>query len=87
MIISSTPSARSSDTKMGGRQLELTHPLTTEDIREPTEESLTDEVTNRGGDLDTKVLVGAELSALAIDIAQHHGGDVDGENVVPGGSQ
>ena len=39
----------------------LTHALPTDDIREPPEQQLTDKGSDRGRNLDTEVLVGAEL--------------------------
>ncbi len=44
----------------GSTDPSLTHPLTTNNIREPTEEKLTDKSTNRGRDLDPKILVRRE---------------------------
>lgn len=61
-----------------------THALTADDICEPTEEQLADDVTDGGGDLDTEILVGAELLGLVVDVAQHGGGDVDGKNIIAG---
>ena len=46
---------------IGVIEVRLTHPLTTDDIRKPTEEQLPDKGANGGCDLDTEVLVGAEL--------------------------
>ena len=78
------------DTVCKSRQTELsrakemgrTHALATDDIREPTEEQLTDEVTDGRRDLDTEVLVRAEFLAFTVDVAEHRRGDVDGEDVI-----
>ena len=59
-----------------------THPLTTEDICEPTKEKLTDKGTDRGSNLDTEVLVCVELLSVAVNVAQHCRGNVDGKDIV-----
>ena len=59
-----------------------THALATDNICEPTEEQLTDEGTARGSNLDTEILVGVELAAGTINITQHGGGQVDGEDII-----
>ena len=59
-----------------------THALTTDDICQPTEEQLTDKCTDGSSNLDTEILVSSELLVVAVDIAEHGRGNVDGENVV-----
>ena len=59
-----------------------THPLTSENICEPTIEKLTDKGTNRGSNLDTEVLVCVELLSVAVNVAQHCRGNVDGKDIV-----
>ena len=60
-----------------------THALTTNDVSQPAEEELTDNVADRSGDLDTEILVRREgTGPVLIDITQHGGGDVDCENIV-----
>lgn len=59
-----------------------THALTTDDIRKPTEDQLTEKSTDGSRDLDTKILVGVQGLAFAIDVAQHGRGNVDGENII-----
>lgn len=61
---------------------ERTHALATNDVCQPTEEELANERTNRCRDLETKVLICCGLLTGAIDIADHDGGDVNGEDVV-----
>ena len=63
-------------------ELNAVHALTADDICEPSEEQLTEESTDGGGDLDAEVLVWAENLSRAIDIAQHCGGNVDSEDIV-----
>ena len=63
-------------------ELDAVHALATEDVCEPSEEQLTDKSTDGRGDLDAEILVGAQFLVLAVDIAQHRRGDVDGEDVV-----
>ena len=54
--------------------MRLTHPLTTNDISEPTEEKLSDQGTNGSRDLDTKVLVSSEgLRARVISVDYKRG--------------
>lgn len=60
----------------------LTHALTTDDIREPSEEQLTDEVTDGSSYLDTKILVRAQSPVRVVDVAKHRRGDVDGKDIV-----
>ena len=63
----------------------LTHSFTTDDIREPTKEQLTDKVAYGGCDFYAEVLVSVELLGVAaVDVAQHCGRDVDGEDIVAG---
>lgn len=56
-----------------------THALTTNEIREPSEEQLTDEGTDWRSNFDTEVLVGGQSSSMrfVIDVAQHCRSDVD----------
>ena len=63
-------------------ELDAVHALATDDVREPTEEQLTDEGTDGGGDFDAEVLVDVELAVFVVDVAQHRRGDVDREDVV-----
>lgn len=63
----------------GGRR---THLLPSKNVGQPAEEELTDEGANRRRDLESKVLLLVELLLVAVDIANHDGGDVDGEDVV-----
>ena len=44
----------------------LTHALPTDDIREPTEQQLTDKGSDRGRNLDTEVLVGTQFLCARI---------------------
>lgn len=41
----------------------LTHLLTTDNIGQPTEEELSNQSTNGGSDLDSKILIGVEFAA------------------------
>jgi len=63
-------------------ELNTIHPLSTDDISQPTEQELTNQSADRGGDFDAKILMGGEFTTFAIDITQHGGGDVDSENIV-----
>jgi hypothetical protein len=60
-----------------------THPLATNDIRQPTKQELANKCSDRRSNLYPKILIDARFSTFAVDIAQHNGGNVDGENVVP----
>ena len=40
----------------------LTHPLTTDNISQPTEEKLSNQSSNGSSDLDAEILVGSELA-------------------------
>ena len=60
-----------------------THPLTSENICEPTKEKLSDNVTDRRGNLDTEILVRSERRcAVVIDNTEHRCDDGNRENVV-----
>lgn len=59
-----------------------THALATDDICQPTEKELTNEGANGGGDLETKILIRSGLLARTVDITDHDGGDVDGEDII-----
>ena len=48
---------------MIGVGLRPTHPFTTNDISQPTEQELSDQGADRGGDFDTEILIGGELTA------------------------
>jgi len=63
-------------------EFDTVHLLTADNISKPTEQKLSDQGANGGGDFDTKILVGIEFSTGAIDVTQHNGGDVDSEDVV-----
>ena len=63
-------------------ELDTVHPLTTDDIRKPTEKQLPDKSTNGGSDLDAEILVDVQLLTLAVDIAKHGRRDVDRKNIV-----
>ncbi len=65
-------------------EMKPTHALTTDNICEPTEEQLADKVANGSCDLDTEVLVCAELAMGVVDVAQHRRSNVDSEDVVAG---
>ena len=54
MSMSSTPSIRKiRDPPSGSEEVLRTHPLATDNVREPTEKKLTNESADRGRDLDT----------------------------------
>ena len=56
--------------------LVLTHPLTADNISQPTEEKLSTKSANGGGDLHAEILVGGELTAWEIVsglVAEHRG--------------
>lgn len=65
-------------------QIILTHLLTTQEICEPAKEELTDKGTDRGRDLDAEILMRVQLLTYAVYIAQHCGGNVDGEDIIAG---
>ena len=44
----------------------LTHPLTADNVGQPTEEKLSTQSTNGGSDLDTEILVGSERTICGI---------------------
>ena len=53
---------------------QLTHPLTTDDISQPTEKELSNQGTDGGGDFDAEVLVGAQLTTCENDERCCHNG-------------
>jgi hypothetical protein len=69
MIISSTPSMTGKQKGLGARSIvsTLTHPLTADNISQPTKEELSDEGTNRGSNLDAEILIGGEFSTWVND--------------------
>jgi hypothetical protein len=67
-------------------KLNAIHPLTADNISQPTEEELSNQSANGGSDLDSEILIGVEFAACTIDITQHGRGDVDGEDVVAVGT-
>ena len=69
MSMSSTPSSsKVSKNRDESNSMALTHPLTTDDISEPTEEKLSNQGTNGGRNLDTEVLVGGKLLVLGVKV-------------------
>lgn len=66
----------------GNTKGERTHLLPSKNIGEPAEEELTAQGANRRCDLESKILLLVELLLGAVDITNHDGGDVDGEDVV-----
>lgn len=54
---------RRSVNRIGARPLlKLTHPLTTDDISQPTKQELSNQGTDGGGDFDAKILIRGELT-------------------------
>jgi hypothetical protein len=51
-------------------------------VGEETEEKLAEEGTDGVSDLDAEVLVRGAGTTLVVDVADHRGGDGDGEDVV-----
>jgi len=89
MIMSSTPSMGKEEVRVGIKNAWCsefwrghTHALATDDICQPTEEELSNEGTNGGGDLETKILIRSGLLTGAVDIADHDGGDVNGKDII-----
>lgn len=70
------------------RWRERTHALTTNDIGEPTEDELTEDITDRSSNLDTEILVAVVGSdrgggcTVSVHHAEHGCGDGNGEDVV-----
>lgn len=82
MIINSIPSAKTyalRNCERGIRDPLRTHALTTNEIRKPSEEQLTDESADRRSNFDTEVLVGGQSSSMrfVVDVAQHRRSDVN----------
>ena len=49
------------------RALELTHPLTTNDISQPAKQELSNQGADGSGDFDAKILIGGEFTTYAED--------------------
>lgn len=62
-------------------QLDTVHALASQAIGKGTESDLTEEGSDRGSDLDTKIQIRGE-STIVVDHAQHGGDEVDGEQIV-----
>lgn len=62
-------------------QLDTVHALASQAIGKGTESDLTDEGSNRGSDLDTKIQIRGEGTTV-VDHAQHGGDEVDSEQIV-----
>lgn len=91
MIINSTPSMGEEVVRIDSKRMWCgeklnqkghTHALATDDICQPTEEELPNEGTDGGGDLETKILIRGGLLTGTIDIADHDGSNVNGEDVI-----
>lgn len=68
-------------------QAKLTHFFSANNVGEPTEKELAHESTDGSCDFDSEILIcvqraGGGSTAVAIDISQHRGGEVDSENVI-----
>ncbi len=59
-----------------------THALTPNDIGKPTKNKLAEKIADWSGNFDTKILVYVQYMVMAINIAQHLRGNVDGEDIV-----
>ena len=89
MIISSTPSMGEEEVRVGIKSVWCsvfwrghTHALATDDVCQPTEEELSNEGTNGGGNLETEILIRSCLLTGTVDIADHDRGDVNGKDII-----